>query len=152
MHLRPFHGIKFFVEYFARADQVKAGNKKLRHKFDSIFVLFGLQSLHFLYQYWRKFSKLEEIIHGDYATVACLTRNAYLLVIGICALSVYILRVLYLPNPNGTTLRLLHDVLIKQKTDFFSTLQYKNQPVCGYVRKFALAYLNLFNQFVLIIS
>jgi len=31
-------------------------------------------------------------------------------------------------------------------------LQYKNQPVCGYVRKFALAYLNLFNQFVLIIS
>ncbi|KAH9403650.1 zinc ion binding [Tyrophagus putrescentiae] len=40
---------------------------------------------------------LEIVLHGDYATVACVTREAYIPVAGLCLLSAYILHRLYLP-------------------------------------------------------
>ncbi|KAH9403628.1 hypothetical protein TYRP_014813 [Tyrophagus putrescentiae] len=99
--LNLLQSISYLNEYFEQrrklADDFSNRSSRKNFKFAAIDFLLTLQAAHFLYQYCKKFSPLEIVLHGDYATVACVTREAYIPVAGLCLLSAYILHRLYLP-------------------------------------------------------
>lgn len=152
--LTPLQGISYLEDYFEQRRQVAIDFTCYRSspfmlKFATIDGIMTLQAAHFLYQYFRKFSQLEVVIHGDYTTVACLTREVYLFVAALCLASAYIIHLLYLPGAkDDTILSLLFSLLIEQKS---SKLMIDDQGQIRAICRFSLATLNIFNQFGLII-
>lgn len=146
--LYPLQSISYLNEYFEQrrklADDFSNRSSRKNFKFAAIDFLLTLQAAHFLYQYCKKFSPLEIVLHGDYATVACVTREAYIPVAGLCLLSAYILHRLYLPvKKDDAILRLLYSVLIEQRNVGFIS----DQTVINGISRFSLVILNIFNQF-----
>ncbi|KAH9403649.1 hypothetical protein TYRP_014834 [Tyrophagus putrescentiae] len=152
--LTPFHGISYLEDYFEQRRKVAIGfsyqSSPWNTKFVVVDFVLTLQAVNFLYQYFRRFSQLEIIIHGDYTTVACLKREVYFFVAALCLLSAYILHRLYLPlktKNDPDVLELLHSVLIEQKSSKFI----EEQAAIAGLRRFSLVILNIFNQFGAII-
>ena len=106
--LIPCQGIRYFADYFEMRRQLNMQNLKIKRKFTAIYTLFLLQSLHFLYQYFRDFTPLEMIIHGDYGRPIH-APEAYFGVVGILAFSTFYYKAIYF-NQNEL-LRLLYRVL-----------------------------------------
>ena len=152
--LTPFHGISYLEDYFELRRKVAIGfsyqSSPWNTKFVVVDFVLTLQAVNFLYQYFRRFSQLEIIIHGDYTTVACLKREVYFFVAALCLFSAYILHRLYLPlktKNDPDVLELLHSVLIEQKSSKFI----EEQAAIAGLRRFSLVILNIFNQFGAII-
>ncbi len=151
--LAPVQSISYLADYFDQRRHIAKKSssslwfrKSYFIKFFAIDLLLVLQAAHFIYQYFQpNFSPLEIVLHGDYASVACVTREAYIPVAGLCLLSAYILHRLYLPvAKDDDILRLLYSALIERKNDngFIA-----DQAVISGLARFSVIILNVFNQF-----
>src|SRR5699024_4028210 len=146
----PFQGIHYFADYFEMRRQLSGQNRKIEQKFTAIYTLFLLQSLHFLYQYFRDFTPLEVIIHGDYMRLIY-APEGYFGLIGVCAFSAYFFKRMYF---NQTELwQLLFYILIQGKGGFFRFgKRQKSAKYCKHIRSLCLIYHAALQLFIPIIG
>ena len=152
----PWQSFDYFVNYFETANLVESHDFHTQFKFKLCFVILCIQTLHFFYQYiWFYFTKMnpfQSIMHGDYARISNIPPELYLFVNAICYTTIYFFYILYFPHMDNRIFKLLREILIERKSDFFGDSKHKGKDVVHYMTRFSLKVLNILQGFVIVIG
>ena len=145
----PYKSFNYLERYFNMIYLTYRKDRKITTKFGIHFMILAIEGTIFIYCYvfhhqiWRSqpqrqqqsyqtlssssLTTLNQLITGDYVTIAHLQRETYLLFSGICALSAYLIYKMYYQY-DSVFLNLLHNILIDGHNDFFIPKQ-KSSPL-----------------------